>query len=56
MVDALATFIYVQSMLLPIMVGIFLGIRSERRKKEELYYKAISTVNILSSRGKYGRY
>jgi hypothetical protein len=46
----LLAFITAQTVLLPIMGLLYLGIRAERIKKEILYKKAITTISYMSYR------
>lgn len=36
--------VYSQTILLPILGGLYLGIRAERKKKEQLFYRALTVV------------
>ena len=36
--------IYSQTILVPILGGLYLGIKSERKRKEQLFYRALTVV------------
>jgi hypothetical protein len=52
--ELVAYIVYTQTMLVPILLGTFFGIREERKKKEALYFAAIRSINPRFSR-RYGR-
>lgn len=45
--DALILFVCIQTMLIPILGGLYIGIRNERMKKEALFYRSIQVVQRL---------
>jgi hypothetical protein len=54
-IDTISYIIYTQTFLVPILLGVFFGIREERKKKEALYYAAIATINPRFRSRRYGR-
>ena len=51
---ALIYFVTIQTILLPIYAGLYIGIRNERKKQELLFKKAMTVVS--GYRRRYARY
>ena len=45
--DFLLMFVCIQVILVPILGGLYLGIKSERMKNEALYYRALFSIKQL---------
>lgn len=46
-VDFLLIFVCIQTILVPILGGLYLGIRAERIKKEALFHRALYAIKTL---------